>query len=233
MPRTSGLRPIPAFLLLSACWLALSWHDALHAQAPAAAKPPAPCDLKVSGAAKCATQLYHSVALAFLRDHDAAKATAGFRQVLQLNPKYSPAWFDLGVLAEQRDAWEEAQSDFKQFLVVAPPGPDVARAAHELEVLKPYLAGTAGPAEEKQAEYDASIARARILLSKQLFKEAIAEAGHAQSLDDSRWEAYAVVSLAMYRQHKNDEGKKFADMALTRTPAEKRSAVAEALVPLP
>lgn len=98
-------------------------------------------------------------------------------------------------------------------------------------MLKPYVAGIAGSMQEKQAEYDASIARARLLLSKQLYKEAIAEAGHAQTLDNTRWESYAVVSLVMYKQHKNAEGKNFAALALARTPPGKKDSVAKALVP--
>lgn len=219
-------------LLLAMVALTLLNASTLQSQTSTSVKPPAPpCDVKVSGARQCARQLYIIVSRNLLQDRDNRKAADGFSQVTQLDPRYAPAWFNLGVLAEQRQAWDQAQADFKQYLVVAQPGPDIARATHELQVLKPYVAGLAGPVQEKQAEYDASIARARILLSKQLYKEAVSEAGHAQSLDNSRWEAYAVVSLVMYKQHKDDEGKKFADLALQRAPADKKDVVAKALVP--
>jgi len=223
-----------AFLFAaSTCLLTYSSAHATTSQAaPTKATTPAkPCDPKITGATVCAQRLYQSTSLAFLRTHNTAAATAGFQQVLKLDPKYAPALFNLGVLAEQRQAWSQAQSYFKQFLVVSPSSPDIARAAHEIAVLQPYVDGTATAATEKQAEYDASIARARILLGKQLYKEAISEAGHAQSLDDSRWEAYAVVSLTMFKQHKDAEGKDFADLALARTPPEKKDTVAKALVP--
>jgi tetratricopeptide (TPR) repeat protein len=206
----------------------------LQAKTSATSKPPASvCDVKVSGAKKCAQQLYGIVSRNLLQDRDTKKATVGFTQVILIDPKCAAAWFNLGVLAEQRQAWAEAQADFKKYLVIVPPGPDMARAARELQVLEPYVAGLAGPAQEKQAEYDASIARARIFLSKQLYREAISEAGHAQALDDSRWEAYAIVSLVMYKQHSDAECKKFADLALARTPPDKKDTVAKALVPQP
>jgi tetratricopeptide (TPR) repeat protein len=234
--RHLGLRP--TILLLAA--IATLWAvPGVAAQSAGPAKSGVvkssapPCEVKALGATKCADSLYRYVSQNFLRDRNAAEAAQGFHQVLKLDPKYAPAWFNLGVLAEQREAWLEAQTDFKQYLIVSTNGPDVARAAHEIAVLQPYVEGKAGVAQERQAEYDASISRARILLSKQLYKGAISEAGHAQALDGSRWEAYAVVSLVMYKQHKDDEGKKFADLALARTPPEMKESVAKALVPQP
>jgi len=41
------------------------------------------------------------------------------------------------------------------------------------------------------------------------------------------------VPLVMYKQHKDADGNRFADLVLARTPPEKKDTVAKALAPLP
>jgi len=200
---------------------------------PTLKQRPFVCDTTVNTPRKCASQLYDKVTVEFVQRHDMKATADGFRQVVQIDPTYGAAWFNLGVLAENERSWVEAKQDFEQYLAVAPTGPDVSRAKQELETLKPYLAGKVTAADARRIDYDNSVARARLLLDKSLFKEAIAEAGRAQSLDSSRWEAYAVVSLAMFRQHRTADGQKYAEMALQRTPATKKDEVAKALRPQP
>jgi len=84
-----------------------------------------------------------------------------------------------------------------------------------------------------QAEYDAPIQRARLLLNFQLYREAISEASHAQGIDDSRREAYAVVALVMYKHHKDADGHHFADLAIQQSPSDKKETLARALIPIP
>jgi hypothetical protein len=51
----------------------------------------------------------------------------------------------------------------------------------------------------------------------------------AQSIDDSRWEAYAAVSICLARQHKVHEAVKFQNLALDRAPVEERDKVFDVL----
>jgi tetratricopeptide (TPR) repeat protein len=142
--------------------------------------------------------------------------------VAQLDPKYAPAWFNLGVLAEGNQKWFEAKRYFQKYLEVSPNGPESKRATQEIAILAPYVAGKVSPSQAKQSEYDASIQRARIFMASNLYREAISEAGHAQSLDDSRWEAYAIVALCMKKQNKLDEANNMEKLAEDRIPGEKR-----------
>lgn len=176
-----------------------------------------------------ARQVYLQTLAAFLENHDRPAAEQGFLKAVDLDPECAPAWFNLGVLAEAGKKWPKAREYFKYYLRVAPNGPDAGRARDQLQILSKYEDGTIDQATEKRVEYDAMIQRARAFETVKLFREAIVEASRAQALDDSRWEAYAVISLAMTRQNKVDDAAKFRELALARAPQELRSKVSEAL----
>ena len=154
---------------------------------------------------------------------DRDKAFIGFTQVVQVDPTYAPAWFNLGVLGEAAGRWTDARSYFQRYLVLAPKGPYAQRAQRELTIIAQRIAH---PIPTKQQQCDAIIGRAQALAGGKFYKEAIDEAGQAQSLDDSRWEAYALVSVIMYKQHKDIDGKKFRDLALAHLPPDKKVLVA-------
>jgi len=176
-----------------------------------------------------ARRLYIQTTAAFVEHHDREQAERGYLQVTQFDPGYAPAWFNLGVLAEGDKDWAKAKSEFAEYLRLSPHGPDADRARDQSQLLDKYIQGTIDPVAVKAAAYDAIIQRARALLAANLFREAIAEAGLAQSNDSSRWEAYAVVSLCMAKQHKRDEASKFRDLALAHCSADKREKIRNAL----
>jgi tetratricopeptide (TPR) repeat protein len=176
-----------------------------------------------------ARQVYVQTLAAYLESRDQAAAERGFLKAIQIDSSYAPAWFNLGVFAESNKNWLKAEDYFQHYLKAAPDGQDAGRAKDQLQILAKYKSGTINQAAEKSAQYDAMIQRSRGFLAVKLFREAIAEAGRAQATDDSRWEAYAVVCLAMVQQNKAGEATKFRDMALARTPPELKSKVSEAL----
>jgi tetratricopeptide (TPR) repeat protein len=178
-----------------------------------------------------AQRVYFQTEAAFILSHDGAKARLGFLRVVQIDPRNAPAWFNLGVLAESDKDWLKAESDIRRYLVLAPEGPDVARATEQLALLPQYASGKMTPEAAKSADYDTAIQRARVFMAAGRFRESIAEAGHAESLDPSRWAAYAVVSLCMARQNKTQEATKFEALAVTHAPASKRDQVRAALSP--
>jgi tetratricopeptide (TPR) repeat protein len=173
-----------------------------------------------------AHRLFVSTSLRFLKDLDRQRARKDYRRVVQIDGQYAPAWFNLGVLAEADYDWPEAKADFKKYLTVAPEGAYSTRAARELNVI---AARSKQPVPTPAQQYDAAIHRARTLLAAKFYKESIAEAADAQSLDDSRWEAYAIVSICMARQHKIHEAVEFQNLALDRTPVEARDKVFDVL----
>lgn len=176
-----------------------------------------------------AQKLYFQTEAAFVLNHDGAKAREGFLHVVQIDPHNAPAWFNLGVLAESDKNWLGAEGYFRYYLELAPNGPDAGRAKEQLTLLLQYAAGTITPVTVKRAAYDAAIQRARVFMAAGRFREAVAEAGNAQAMDPSRWEAYAVVSLCMAKQDKPQEAAKFETLAVGHAPAEKRDQVRAAL----
>ena len=166
---------------------------------------------------------------AFVDHHDRGQAKSGYLQVTQIDPGYAPAWFNLGVLAEADKEWVKAKSDFAEYLRLMPHGPEADRARDQSGLLDKYIQGKTDPVAVQATEHDATIQRARSLLAANLFREAIAEAGRAQSEDSSRWEAYAVVSLCMAKQHKKDEASKFRDLASAHSSVDNREKIRVAL----
>jgi tetratricopeptide (TPR) repeat protein len=159
------------------------------------------------------------------------KAWHGFLVANHADPKYAPAWFNLAVLLESQNKWKRAQDYFYRYLALAPQGPDAPRAREQADLLKKYISGEMTPGDMRRADYDAAIQRARGLLAAGFYREAIADAGQAQAIDSSRWEAYAVVSLCMARQHKIAEAGRMSDRALELAPADKRGPLRAALSP--
>jgi len=203
---------------LLAAYIPLSCAQAPSAPSPSAAPPPV-----------TAKHLYLQTEAAFILHHDVLQAKHGFRRVLQLDPRYAPAWFNLAVLAEAERQWGSAEEDFKRYLALLPQGPDAERARQQLKMLPQYAAGGLSPATATAGEYDAAIQRARQFLAAGYFREAVAEAGRAQDVDPSRWEAYAVASLCMAKQDKVAQARQFAAQAIERAPEAKREQLRTAL----
>jgi tetratricopeptide (TPR) repeat protein len=181
--------------------------------------------------AAMAQRIYLSTEVEFSRDHDLTKAWNGFVAANQADPSYAPAWFNLAVMLENQKQWKQAQDYFYRYLALAPKGPDAVRADEQTVLLNKYISGKMTPEDIKRADYDAAIQRARGLMSAGFNREAIADAGQAQALDSSRWEAYAVVSLCMLRQHKLGEAALMRDRAVEHAPADQREQVRAALSP--
>jgi hypothetical protein len=111
-------------------------------------------------------------------------------------------------------------------MTIAPDGTYAKRAQRELALIADRAAH---PIPIQQRQYDATITRARALLSAKFYKEAVAEAASAQVIDDSRWESYTVVCLVMIQQNKTDEAARFRELALARTPQELKNKVSDVL----
>ena len=221
-----GVRPVlPVSLTQIAICIAVLSLASQIGSTQTSAGPPAPAKVQPGSPAIRAQRLYLQTEAAFILKRDNAKAEQGFLQVVQIDPHYAPAWFNLGVFAESDRSWIKAQTDLRRYLALEPNGPDAKRAEHQLELLRAYAAGTVTPEAATAAEYDAAIQRARNFLAHGYFREAIAEAGRAESLDGSRWEAYAVVSLCMAKQNKTQDAEKFAALAVAHAPPAKRDQV--------
>jgi tetratricopeptide (TPR) repeat protein len=142
------------------------------------------------------------------------EAQKNFEKAVEIYPKYSSAWYDLGQLNEQRDHFEEARKDYQQAIVAEP------------KFLQPYarlswlwlrdtkwqeLADETDrwlkldPSNTSEAYYLSSIAN----LQLQHFDIAEKNAREAIKLDPAgkNVRAHYVLGLALAQQHK------FADSA--------------------
>jgi hypothetical protein len=82
---------------------------------------------------------------------------------------------------------------------------------------------------ERDADYAASVQKARVFLKEGLYKEAVAEAAHAQQLDAGRWEAYMIACLAMKRQGKETKAQQLKKLTLARVPEAQRPTIEAAI----
>jgi tetratricopeptide (TPR) repeat protein len=163
-------------------------------------------------------QTFEGALATYVLQRDRAQSERAFLRVTQRDPKFAPAWFNLGILAEQDKRWSDAKDCFQRYLEVAPNGPDAARATAELQLLGEYVAGTVTPATQRREEYHSAIDRARAYLATGAYRESIAEAGRAQAMDPANWESYAVVSLCLAKQHNLDAAVKFETEAWKHAP---------------
>ncbi len=70
-------------------------------------------------APKDARKAYEKAHEALLRKNP-DEAQKDFEKAVEIYPKYSSAWYDLGVLNEQRDHFEEARKDYQQSIAAEP-----------------------------------------------------------------------------------------------------------------
>jgi tetratricopeptide (TPR) repeat protein len=185
-------------------------------------------------AEKCgkATELVSATTRGLISTWDEKAAQEGYRQATLSQPSCPAAWFNLGVLAEANREWVVAGDALGKYLQLDPNGLHALRARKELELINTYLALPRAQVEAaiRRDDYNADIQRARMFLASKLYKEAISEAARAQLLDETRWESYAVVSLVMARENKLDDAQKFAQMAISRAPSDKKEKLSQILV---
>ncbi len=170
-----------------------------------------------------AAALFQQTNRQFLDTLDRKQAREGFRHVLDIDPTFGPAWFNLGVLDEADHQLADALADFRHYLDVDPKGKDVPRARHELQI----LATPPAPTTVKASEYDLAIYRARVFLSTGMYLETLSEIGRARALDDTRWEAYSIAAVAMARQGKQQDAAALEAAAEARAPAARKAEIAQ------
>jgi len=161
----------------------------------------------------------------FLMNGNRAAAITGYQRVLALDPSFAPAWFNLGYIAELEKNWQEAKRDFSKYIELAPQTQDAGRARNELAVIERMSA----KGFERDADYAASVQKARVFLKEGLYKEALAEAAHAQELDAARWEAYMIACIAMKKQGKETEAQQLRKLTLSRVPEAQRPTIEAAI----
>ena len=178
---------------------------------------------------KAARETFQRVVDSLFYDRDGAKAQAGFLEVIEQDPTYPQPYFNLAVLAESEEKWNEAIEWFEKYRKLDQSSAFALKAEEELARLKIVRALDLTPAGRQQRRYDDLIARARLFLDSQLPKQAVAEAARAAQVDDARWEAYAVAAHALSEQGLLQDAAKFLHKAIQYTPEDKKQSLQRAL----
>jgi tetratricopeptide (TPR) repeat protein len=178
---------------------------------------------------KKAQSIFQQALARFFDDKDISRARAGFLESMRTDPSYPLPRFNLGVLAEADENWDEAIRWFQEFVQLDGASDYAKRAQKELARLRQLQTLEKSDQGRQRRLYDETIGRAKILLDARFLKEAIAEAASAAKIDDTRWEAYAVAGSALSERGAFDQAANFLQRAIDRAPQDKKGKLAQAL----
>ena len=150
------------------------------------------------------------------------QARKGFQESIKQDESYPRPYFNLAVLDEAEENWDEAIRLLEQFRQLDASSELSTRAKQKLEYLKRVRTHDLQPGGKTKRRYDESVLQAGVLLNLGLFKEAVAEAARAATIDDSRWEAYALTASALAQQTFYDEAIPVLERAIARAPQSER-----------
>jgi tetratricopeptide (TPR) repeat protein len=169
-----------------------------------------------------AQEIFQETLTGLIQDGDRAKARAGFLEAARTDPTYALPRFNLGVLAEADEQWDAAIRSFEEFLSLSSDQEYKNRAGVEIKKLRQSMELDKTPAGRLRRQYDQLIDRTMVYLDLNLFKEAVATAAQAATLDSSRWEAYAISAGALIRYEQWKEALDFINVAMKYAPPEKK-----------
>jgi serine/threonine protein kinase len=169
-----------------------------------------------------ARQTRQTAIVQFRRDRDRPELERQLLKALSLNPSYAQPRFDLGILAEGDEDWQAAYEWFRQYRRLEPNSKMSVLAQIELDRIPAIEKLDSTPEGKKTRRYDDAVARSKMLFNSGLLKESVAAASGAVKIDNSRWEAYAIIGAALARENRFDLAGHFLAEAADRAPADKK-----------
>jgi Tfp pilus assembly protein PilF len=154
--------------------------------------------------------------VAFAKDHNVAKARTGYEAALKLDPAYVPAQFGLAVMLEAQNDWNHARAMFQNVVSNPRAGPLITPARQEITRIDVAAAVADSPERRKGHQYDLLISQARMLLSGGVPAAAAERVEAARSIDDSRWQAYALAAEIAQATQRSTEATRLFDAAARR-----------------
>lgn len=232
--QTAAIRPA----LLAACLLL--------AQSPVLSRPANPARGAAAaplrqGGERAAARLTYNDTLGRLfedlgRAHTAdelraarSAARRGFLKAVTQDAAYPLPYYNLGVLAEADEDWGEAIRYFEQFTRLDGGSELSRKARRKLESLRRLRDADATPEGRRRRLYDEALAEANALANLGLLKEAVGAAGRAAQLDDTRWEAYALIGNALAVRGMFGDAAGFFRKAADRAPQDVKPGLLRAL----
>ena len=158
----------------------------------------------------------------FIRDNDEVKARAGFLAAIQADPAYAAPRYNLAMLAESDEHWDEAIKWLQEFRKLDAVSHTAVRAELEIERINVIRDLDKTPEGKVKRRYDDDITLAKRLLSIGMPKDAVREASAAARMDAGRWEAYALSGAALAAQSDYEGAAAMLQKGLDRAAPEKR-----------
>lgn len=163
------------------------------------------------------------------KDKDRAKASKGFLAAIKEDNTYALPRYNLGVMAEADERWDDAIKWFEEFLKLSDDAKYIRSAKLELEKIKRIKELDKTPAGKSKRQYDELIAVANLQHKLGLAKESISTAAKAAEMSPDRWEAYVVVANALMEQKQWTQAVKFIQMAMKSAPKKVKETLKKAL----
>ena len=158
-----------------------------------------------------------------------SRGRKGFSRAVGQDPSYPLPYYNLAVLAEADEDWGTARTYFEQFRKLDGESELSMKAQRRLEYLTRMLE-TDGRAEGRRSrQYDQALEQVNALVNLGLLPEATATAELAARLDDTRWEAYALIGSALARHRRCADAIGLLQKAVKRAPNDVKPALSKTL----
>jgi len=165
----------------------------------------------------------------YLYDQDRGKARDGFLLSLRQDPTYALPRYNLAVLAEAEEDWDDAIEYFEEFLRLDQKSRYSAKARSEIDRLKLIREMDRTPEGKRRRRYEDAIAKSTVFLNADLLKDAVRAAALAAQIDDHRWEAYALTATALSKQNLYEDAELYLKQSIARAPEKVKPRLEEAL----
>ena len=192
--------------------------------APATSVPGTPSPARAKAEAQ--TKL---TALRLERDKDPVAARAGYRDAIALDLACPLPYLHLGRLADAEEKWEEAVTNFAQFVKLDAVSDDSVQTQLRMDELKKLVEQDKTPEGKRNRVYGAAVARIQIATKEGRLADAAKEAAAAVQIDPQRLQAYAQGAAALAKQERFADAQPLLKKALELADDEKKPAIQAAL----
>lgn len=166
---------------------------------------------------------------AYAKDHDAAKLQATLAALHEREPKWGLPCFHLGLLAEKRRAWEEAEKWFQSYLAIDNASPLSRKVWQELSYVRWVMLYEATPAGKKKREAIEFMDAARAAASKQDWQAAFDKAYASLQARPDNLDAQMLCVAAQMKLKHYALAEAMLRMVLPNVPEERKASVEQAL----
>jgi tetratricopeptide (TPR) repeat protein len=176
-----------------------------------------------------AKDVFRNTLTDFLRTRNETNAQNGFQKSADLDSSYQPPRYNLGILTEGHEMWEQALKWHKAVLGINPDSEFGRKSREHLESIKKTMELSKTEEGREKLAFERSLSRARALLSANRLGAAALEAERAVQLKQARYEPLCILADVEDKLGKFDEAKMHLSKALEVAPAEKRPSIEKAL----